>query len=132
MIFNMLHGNHRSRVAGGAPDAGTIVEDGLRRIPGKTSRTDAPWGGRLLSQRECDRVLTSAIQCGLIDAANLNVSDRHRPAECAVWLLRNNEPEIGTSVSRTARGMIPAWTVCTVTWALTAIRGFQQFRPGRR
>jgi signal transduction histidine kinase/DNA-binding response OmpR family regulator/amino acid transporter/HPt (histidine-containing phosphotransfer) domain-containing protein len=126
MIFNMLHGTI-APLAGAARTLAQLSEDGLLpEFLAKRSRTDAPWAATLVTAGMAIAFLVIGDPVWLIAAANLTYLIGIALPSVAVWLLRRNEPQMARPY-RAPRGMILLGLFAAVTWALTAILGFQQF-----
>jgi two-component sensor histidine kinase/amino acid transporter len=126
MIFNMLHGT-LAPLAGAARTLAQLAEDGL--LPeslARRSRTDAPWVATILTAGMAIAFLLLGDPIWLLAAANLTYLIGIAMPNVAVWLLRNNEPDLPRPY-RAPRGTIGLGLFASGVWALTAVLGFQQY-----
>ena len=104
-----------------------LAEDGLLpEFLAKRSRTDAPWVATLLTAGMAIAFLLIGDPLWLIAAANFTYLIGIAMPSVAVWLLRQNEPEMARPY-RAPRGTIVLGLFAAVAWALTTVLGFQQF-----
>ena len=126
MIFNMLHGTIAA-LAGASRTLAQLSEDGLLpEFLAKRSRTDAPWAATLLTAGMAIAFLLIGDPLWLIAAANLTYLISIALPSVAVWLLRQNEPQMARPY-RAPRGTILLGLLAACVWGMTAILGFQQF-----
>ncbi|MDI1360858.1 amino acid permease [Methylotenera sp.] len=126
MIFNMLHGTI-APLAGAARTLAQLSEDGL--LPESFSKrlsSDAPWVATLLTAAMSILFLYIGDPIWLIAAANLTYLIGIAMPSVAVWILRNNEPNLPRPY-RAPRGTIMLGLIAAGIWLLTIILGFQQF-----
>ena len=126
MIFNMLHGTIAA-LAGASRTLAQLSEDGLLpEFLALRSRTDAPWAATLLTAGMSIAFLLIGDPLWLIAAANLTYLIGIAMPNVAVWLLRQNEPQMARPF-RAPRGTILLGLFAASAWGITAILGFQQF-----
>jgi signal transduction histidine kinase len=126
MIFNMLHGTI-APLAGASRTLSQLSEDGL--LPESFSKrlsTDAPWVATIITAAMSIAFLYIGDPVWLIAAANLTYLIGIAMPSVAVWLLRNNEPNLPRPY-RAPRGTIMLGLIAAGVWLLTIIIGFQQF-----
>jgi PAS domain S-box-containing protein len=126
MILNMFHGT-MAPLAGAARTLAQLAEDGLLpEFMGKRSRTDAPWVTTVITAFMAITFLLCGDPVWLIAAANLTYLIGISLPNVAVWLLRNDQPNMMRPY-RAPRGTIALGLIAAAAWFLTAILGFQQF-----
>jgi amino acid transporter/signal transduction histidine kinase len=126
MVLNMLHGTI-APLAGAARTLSQLAEDGLLpEFMARRSRTDAPWVATLLTAGMAIAFLLIGDPLWLIAAANLTYLIGIAMPNIAVWLLRQNHPEIPRPY-RAPRGTILLGLFAAGAWGLATVLGFQQF-----
>jgi signal transduction histidine kinase/amino acid transporter len=126
MIFNMLHGTI-APLAGASRTLAQLSEDGL--LPESFSKrlsTDAPWVATIITAVMSIAFLYIGDPVWLIAAANLTYLIGIAMPSVAVWILRNNEPNLPRPY-RAPKGTIMLGLLAAGVWLLTIILGFQQF-----
>lgn len=126
MMLSMFSGTLQP-LAGASRTLSQLSEDGLLpRVLALRSRTDTPWVATLLTASMAILFLLIGDPIWLIAAANFTYLISISLPSIAVWLLRLDEPEMSRPY-RAPRGTILLGVVAAITWAFSALLGFEQF-----